>query len=411
MELDVVRTLSAAGLVSLLLFSACSGVVHESPATGGTTGDGATGGTAGEGGLGTSPSTPAEGGNAGAAPGCDGGLRVLRTIDAGYVVAWPEQRRVAFMTHTSTIEVDDASAVAEGGPLTRLAVLSSASFGLSSDWTLRGLLAYGDALLVTASTGQQTRIFIWDFRTGAAELNLALPAHAEPISIADPEAGLAFVADRRIYRALETAGNWLVGPPIGTSEQWRTPLAFADGELFVGLAESDRLYEGGEPGSAGEGGAASLSGGWSAKLERWNSASELVASYPTVGNPRVARPANGGWLVGESNSFWGSYQAALEWLPPSKEELRTLSQVPVISGGDSEDGAFGVAISDDRVFVANCESGLLSGAWANTAVTLTAVWPAAEHSSALCDPRSIQTLGELLLIGADPVNLARLCDE
>jgi hypothetical protein len=236
---------------------------------------------------------------------------------------------------------------------------------------------------------------------------MPLPSHFNAIEVADPAAGLAFAADGRVYRAIENAGVWTVGAPIGTSTQDRTPLAFDGDDLLVGLQESDRFYDGGEAGSGGEAGTGS---GWTARVERWSSLGELVGSYPAVGNPRVATPVEGGWLIGETNSFWGSYDAALEWLTPTKDELRTLSSVPVTSSGDGEDGAFGVAVTGGRVLVANCESGLLHGTWQPSSIQLAPLWKS--HATVgLCDPWSVQALGELLVIGGQQLTFARLCDE
>jgi hypothetical protein len=414
MEFAPVGTLRAAAALVLAL-AACGGVAHDAPGTGAASGDnhvagagGVPGGNgAGAGGRRTTPNPPAMPGGAGGAGGeqasCDGGLQVLRAVSARAFVVWPEQQRVASRTPAGTIQIDDVSAVAEGGPFRSVAELSIETFGLTKDWNLSALLEYGDGLLVIATDGEQTKIFSWQEGTGAAELAVSAPPQSQ-LSVADPEAGLVFVAHGALYRVTEHAGTWVVGARIETTGQWRTPLAFDGDDLLVGLEESPRFYD--EGGSGGEAGAPSV---WSAELERWNSASELVASYPAVGNPRVAIPADGGWLIGETNSFWGSYEAALEWLNPAKDELRTLSHVPVHSSGDGEDGAFGVAVSGSRVFVANCESGLLSGRWQGNAVELSALGKKAEFDD--CDPTSVHAIGELLVLGGQQLTFARLCDE
>ncbi|MEI9940850.1 MAG: hypothetical protein WDO69_26845 [Pseudomonadota bacterium] len=397
-------------VVLALAVAACSGAARNAP------GPGASGESGGGGGRTTPSASSAGAGGAGGARSpsvetmlpnlCGSGLHVLRAIDAGRAVVWPEQQRVAFTTSTGTIEVDDTSALASSGRLARLAELSNETFNLTSDWSINWPIKYGDGLLLAASDGGNTKIFSWHVDTGSTELLVPLPARSEFISIADPEAGIAFVAGDLIYRAIEDGGVWLVGAPIGVSEQRRTPLAFDGDDLLVGLEESGRLYDGAEAGSGGEGGAA---GGWTAKLERWNSAGELIASYPAVGNPRVATPSRGGWLIGETNSFWGSYEAALEWLTSAKDELRTVSKVPVQSAGDGEDGAFGVAVDGDRVFVANCESGLLGGSWQGSSVLLAPLWAPPVKMNGACDPQSVQMLGNLLVIGGAQLTFARLC--
>jgi len=341
------------------------------------------------------------GGSGGTQPACEGGLRVLRTLSANQVVVWPEQQRVAFRTAAGTIQIHDVSAVAEGGEFQSVAELSHQTFGLTNGWNLGLPLKYGDGLLVTANDATQIRVFAWHAGTAATELGVSLPRGSE-LSVADPEGGLAFVTKGELYRAIERAETWEIGARIGASGQGRTALAFDGDDLLVGLEESQRDYQG-EAGAAGE------AGGWSARLERWSSANELVTSYPAVGNPRVATPADGGWLIGETNSFWGSYQAALEWLPPAKDALRTLTHVRVHSAGDSEDGAFGVAISGDRLFVANCESGLMSGKWPGNTVQLTPLGKEPEVS--FCDPRSVSAIGKLLVLTGQQLDFALLCGE
>jgi len=349
------------------------------------------------------------GGEAGADSRCESGFNVLDVADGftGNLVTWPEQQRIAFWTSSSTIRVVDVSAVAMGGPVASLAELSNESFGLTSDWRIQ-VVQYGDGLLVTASRLRQARVFSWHVGSGVNEIAVTLPPNSGPIQLADPIAGLVFVGDdQKIHRARERDGVWSLGAAIGVSTQFRSPLAFDGDDLLLGLRESNRSYDAGETGSGGEAGSA---GGVSAAVERWNANDELVASYRAVGNPRVAKRARGGFLIGETNSFWGSYRAALEWLAPGNDALQTLTHVPVRSAGDGEDGAFGVAVSGDRVFVANCESGLLSGLWEGSSASLSPLWTPHAAPIGECDPTSVQVLGELLLVAGEQLTFARWCE-
>src|SRR6478736_256710 len=347
-------------------------------------------------------------GSAGAEQSCDANFKILQAITgAADVVAWPELKRLAFTTRSGPLEVYDVSAVASGGALVELAEISNDTLGLSSEWVIQGPLMYGDGLVLSAINIDQTKIFAWHLQTGATELAIPLPSQTRLISAADSAVGLAFVAGGKIYRATESAGTWVVGEPIFTAGQQRVLLAFADDELLVGLQAPDRWYTQ-NTGTAGQIGAAV---GWNAAVERWNSAGNLLGSYPSLGTPRVALSARGGWLIGETNSFWGSMNAALEWLNPAKDELRNLSKVPVLSSGDGEDGAFGAAVKGSTVFVANCESGLRSGPWQGDNATLSPLWNPPDASFSRCDPKAVHVFDDLLVIVGGQLTFARVCDQ
>jgi hypothetical protein len=331
---------------------------------------------------------------------CEGGLRILQTIEQApmEVIALSDQR-LAWLTHRGSIQVYDASGLIAGDPLVLLAELTAETLGLAGDgeWSLGNLRKYGDGVRVSARRGALAKAFFWQLGTAAVELDV--PPDFTFASLADPVAGLVS-GSTLIDWAIERDGNWTLVPPFGDEEHHRTPLAFDGDDLLVGLQESN--------GSFGEAGAAGTAG-WTAAVERWNAHGELVASYPAVGDPRVATAVDGGWLIGETNSFWGSYNAALEWLAPGAQRLQNLTDVPVISADDSGDGTFGVAMNGRTVFLANCESGLLFGKWQGNVVKLTGSRKA--EDSWLCDPTSVHALGDLLVIGGRRLEFAMLCDD
>jgi hypothetical protein len=396
-----------AGVAAASLFVACGGNVDRKlvPVPTGGPGIDGSGGTASSGGASPNQSggrSPASGdaGAGGSAWVCEGGLRVLQTITPAPrdVVALPGQR-VAWVQE-GAIRIYDVSAVAPGGSLELVVELTRESLELASGWRIDELHEYGAGLLVVAKNeDRQSRFFSWMLGPAAIEMELPLSGRVE---VADPVSGMVFGREQ-IQWTIESEGSWM--PPISFGEQgkYRTPLAFDGDDLLVGLEESLRDY-----GSAGSGGEAGSSG-WSAAVERWNAKGERIATYPAVGNPRVAIAARDGWLIGETNSFWGSYQAALEWLEPSARALQTLTAVPVNSSGDGEDGTFGLASRGPLVFLANCESGLLHGKWQGNAVELSRLgsWP----RSGDCDPTEVHALGDLLVIRGSQLTFAELCDE
>jgi hypothetical protein len=153
-----------------------------------------------------------------------------------------------------------------------------------------------------------------------------------------------------------------------------------------------------------------------ARLEVCDLEGNVLKTHPLAGNPAVALATPDGWLIGETNSFWGSYQAALELLGESRE-LRRMSDVPVNSSGDGEDGAFDLAFLGDRLLVAGCESGVLAAPWpaapwSAPELKLTPVrGPWSAYGTGVCSPRDIETAADVAAVGIEGKLLfLRACD-
>jgi hypothetical protein len=383
----------------ILAISACElDSIDDVP--GGSGAGGAAGSAASAPSAGAAVDLAGSGGVGAADSGCQAGLHTLRSVRAanGAVVVWSEQRRIAVSEGYAAIGIFDVR-VADG-ELTPVVELPPSAFGLPSDWDLQPPLRFGGGLIVTATHALEARFFSWSVTAGVMEIEL--PLTRARVALADPSAGLAVLAGNRVYRAHQNDGAWTVGNAIGEADQRRAPLAFEGSELLVGLGESDRLDDSGAGGEAG-------SGGWSARVERWNEEGQRTASYPAVGDPSVALPVDGGWLIGETNSYWGSHRAALEWLAPGAAALQTLTPVPVRSEGDGTDGAYGLVLDGRTVFVANCESGLLRGDWQGSSIDLSALGPVPR--AAVCDPTSVALLDDLLIIGGEEqASVVRVCN-
>lgn len=290
-------------------------------------------------------------------------MRTYETLIPGSyeVIVLPDEH-LAWRTRSGTIALRDASLVAKGGSLIAVAELTADKLGLTG-----GLISevhqYGDGLIAVLRDSSLTKFVSWQLDGSMTELTVPQSLASLDIAVADPKAGIAFV-DRN-YRILIWSGagnNSLISAPIGADEQRRRPLAFDGPDLLVRLEESR--------GDFGSGGEAGMYSGWSARLERWNAQGERIASYEAVGNPNVATPVEGGWLIGETNSFFGTYQAALEWLAPGAQQLQVLTSVPVHSFNDGVDGTFGVVVNGREVFLTNGGAGLLSGEWHGNSVEL-----------------------------------------
>jgi hypothetical protein len=190
--------------------------------------------------------------------------------------------------------------------------------------------------------------------------------------------------------------------------RWLTPLAFDGDELLVGIQEVQRGLQG-EGGGGGEGGEGGAGGSSAALLERWSLTGTRLASYETLGDPSVAIRARDGWLIGETNSFWGSYRAAVEWLSP-EGSLEQLAEVPVQSSGDGTDGAYDLALRDQDLLVANCESGLLRGQWGDAAVELSEVPGPWSSDFATCSPSQVEIVDDVLITAGSALEFSRFCE-
>lgn len=380
-HLFVVRTIAALGLG----YVACGGVPAREPSDAASGGSdfggmhamgGAAGGAAPHGGAGGRRPLPeppitdiagwgGDGGTGGAKPNCEGGLivRTYETLSPGsYEVIVLPDKHVAWLTRSGTIALRDASLVAKGGSLIAAAELTADTLGLTGG-RISAVEQYGDGLIAVLQNGSLIKFVAWQLDGTVTELMVPQSLASLDIAVADPKAGIAFV-DRN-YRIFIWSGaedNSTISEPIGAPAQARRPLAFDGPDLLVRLEESR--------GDFGSGGEAGMYSGWSARLERWNAQGQRIASYEAVGNPNVATPVEGGWLIGETNSFFGTYQAALEWLAPGAQQLQVLTSVPVHSFNDGVDGTFGVVVNGRDVFLTNGGAGLLYGKWQGNSVQL-----------------------------------------
>ena len=137
---------------------------------------------------------------------------------------------------------------------------------------------------------------------------------------------------------------------------------------------------------------------------------ELLRAHVAVGNPGSPAHVDGGWLFPETNSYWGSHQAGLEWLDPSSGTLRTLTEVPVRSSVDGMDGAYAVATLGETVYVANCESGLLGASWSTESLTLGEIGDFAPGAIGSCSAQDVVGAGSILMLTtASELVFARPC--
>jgi hypothetical protein len=368
-------------------------------------------------------------GPGGASP-CNDGLQPLQVIADGdlelpsgsaiAVLGWPDTNRVAVSMGRAIALFDIADA--SDGSVRLVELLTAEDAGLSEMTSLGDLHQDGDGLIVFAQDESEGMVFLsWQPDVGFVTLT-SVPEELLFLTgqIADPEHGIVVAARETLHRAQRVGDDWswsLLGSVTGRR---LVPLAFDGDELLIGIEEIPRFLQG-EGGAGGAGGAPDAGAGGmngdighrspGAYIERWSLQGERLASYETVGDPAVAIPARGGWLIGETNSFWGSYRAAVEWLD-SSGTLTSLTPVAVRSSTDGIDGAHDVALNGEDLFVANCESGLKQARWGQgeTSVELSDVLGPWTPESADCNPRHIEVVGDVFVLAGDRLHFARNCE-
>lgn len=406
---------------------------------GGASTGGGNGGFAGEeeiagetsGGAGT-PSggvgaSSAQGGGGGASGGTGGGgcegpyqvLKVLEGVFSNYwdhtssrnLVGWPALHRVA----VNTSEGVQVYAVEADG-VTLLETITPADLGVSGE--ISEIVAYGEEFVALVREEDHDEIVSWHGEQGPERL----PAFQVPEQsrashlVADASSGTIALSLGAALIVASHSGDddtWLWSDLI-VDERPLTPLMVVDNMILVGVEEALSNGSGEKE--------------WIPARVEWRSKNGAVLeSFETQGNPSTALYVGedvGGafdeglsFLIGETNSFWGSYQAALE-LYGEAGTLSSLAKVPVQSGGDGTDGAFDLAIVGDRLFVANCESGLLTGAWPDDPWApstpqiglrpLLGPWQP-DLILGVCSPTAIEAIDDVIVVGGENVVFARLC--
>jgi hypothetical protein len=330
----------------------------------------------------------------------------------GAMVAFVEEQRVA-VNLVDSIGIFDVASSSVTGSVHLVEQLTPQDAGLGDAAAFVDLFRDGAGLLIYARRGEaaENDVFLsWQPDQGFEELTRSPEgAGFQSGQLADAEHGIVVGLGRSLYRAQRVGDDWSWEGLGVVQERSIRPLAFDGDDLLVGIREESRFEEGagGAGGSGGEGGQASSG---AARVERWNLAGEVLQSYEVLGDPSAAVPARGGWLIAQTNSFWGSYRAAVDWLNPEGELVR-LSEVPVQSSGDGTDGAYDVATHGDQLLVANCESGLRRGAWAtDEAVELTDVPGPWSPGDSTCHPSELEVVGDVLVIGGERLDFVRLCE-
>lgn len=354
-------------------------------------------------GVGGSTTATNGGGTGGTAPACSEAVKPLVAIEqrGGRVVTWPDSPLIA-VSSPRAIDIYD-STLPDEEVSSAVIQLNAESLGLSDDDELTAVEAYGSGLAVAIGRPVLSVIEFVDLE--GTELRPPVTVDDTVYRFRVTSERIAVSRNGGVYVGRFDQDDWVWAGPIRYEDRYAFPLAFDGDSLFVSVSEG---Y--GSAGAGGAGGADPGSHFSSARLERANDAAEVLESFETVGNPERLVRVDDGWLVTESNSYWGSYEAALEWLPSERGELATLTQVPVISAGDGADGAMDAAVYGDRLYVANCESGLLSGLWSRQTLELEPVTahPAAE--SGRCDPQWLGIATDLLVTTGRSLFMARLCE-
>jgi len=387
--------------------------------------------------AGSAEASAGDAGNAGSAgqggeAACVEGLRVVKVIEdsTDSIISWPAVHRVAVRTFGQGILIYE---LGDDGEVTLVETLGPDELGLGADGAIYSLTRYGEGFLVQGSTNAEPRVHrIVNWQPDAELETVPYPDPGPPaarlsITAADPEIGIAAASSEGVRVATFASDTWTWSEPFATGSRRSSPLALASDRVLVGVEEVDRLAvddPGNEGGAAAGGAAAGGAGGGGgegggadvptnsphARVEWWNLQGERLETHEAVGNPQVAVKVAEGWLIGETNSFWGSYQAGIELLP-NTGALHKLTDVRVTSAGDGTDGAFDLALLGQRLFVANCESGLRVGDWSTSSLTLSSLpgpWQDGELGD--CSPIQVETLDDFAVIGGQNVVFARACE-
>jgi hypothetical protein len=366
---------------------------------------------AGSGGEGNRSGSGGGGAGAGGETVCHSGFEVLAVQDGDVaeedpwqIISWPEQHRFGVLGSDGLGIYE----VESGGRVKLLEQLKPEDFGPGYE-LMSSVAAYGSGVVaVVGSTLEQSSTLVLRTKDGAVEELLSEPESYMRLGAAAEGVGIAVSAgtgERAVYLARQQTGQWSWSDPIAEQSRYLSALGIADGALLVGVDEELRLKSGdGAGGAGGEGGAGgSDAGSPNARIELWDLAGKRLQSAELFGNPSVAISTEGGWLIGETNSFWGSYNAAIELVDESGEVDR-LTEVDVISAGDGEDGARDLAVLGDRLLVAHCESGLKTAKWPWAApgelVKVPGPWHQ-EDDTGVCAVKQIEVVDDVVALGGD----------
>jgi hypothetical protein len=402
---------------------------------GGSAGGGAAGaGAGGTGENGGMAGTGAAGAAGGGASGCDPqSYEVLKEEDqtVARVIVWPDQDRVGILGATGEgVDVYEL----DGDGVTAVEALGPEDLDLPETGNILDVAASGNGFwaLVDAEPGGdvELQMVLWQRSTGI-ETILPMPEPGNAHTLVASDDRVAVSLGGSVFVARREADTWAWDDPIHEPGRTLAPLAVQENVVFVGVRKLTRLdddpdlYAWGGAGGAGgsHAGGQGGSGGAepssrSARVDVYVNG-QLLERHETLGNPARAIPLDvgegGGYLITETNSFWGSYDAALE-LYGESGTLQRLTEVPVQSAGDGEDGAFDAALFGERLFVANCESGLLTGLWpeaanGNPGDGVTLVPFEGPWSDRWCSPIEVEVLDGVLVVGGDNLVFARLCTE
>lgn len=407
----------------------------------GGAGSGGSGGKqpiAGQAGSAQAGASAGQGGNAGQGgeAACVEGLQVVKVVDesTGNIISWPGEHRIGVHVFGQGISIFE---LGDDGNVTLIETLDPEELGLTAEGSISSLTRYGKGFLVEGATGAEPadmRIVIWQ-----PDAELETVPYPEPpgswldITAADPEIGIAGASREGVRLATFASDTWTWSAPFEAGSRRSRPLALESDRVLLGIEEADRFSvdPGGNAGGAAAGGAGGAAAGGAggvgsvggeggaaevptdspnARVEWWNLQGQRLETHEAFGNPQVAVKVSEGWLIGETNSFWGSYQAAIELLP-NTGALQKLTKVRVTSAGDGTDGAYDLALLGQRLLVANCESGLRVGDWSTKSLTLSDM-PGPWHDSQIgeCSPRQIETVGDFAVIGGENLVFARACE-
>ncbi|MGC4089947.1 MAG: hypothetical protein QM756_19080 [Polyangiaceae bacterium] len=326
---------------------------------------------------------------------CNAGLQVVATEAAlsATITSVPGQDAVlARVSGTGSdweyVLYSKLSSLAAGGhPQSRR--FTAKSLGLTSlAWAPMEVL--GNDLVLATESG--VAIAPLD---GSAPATLLKSPLSSNLNLAVGEAFIAVSSTDKFAIATRSGGGW----------QWTAALPFPDGlsGSLLGSLGNELLIANPEQSVVGEATKTFIPG----ELIRMSLAGDVIARYPTRGNVVSVMHKGSGLLVSETNSFWGSYRAGLEWLDPAADALVKLTDVPVISSTDGNDGAFASVVIDagaagEMVYVANGESGLRRGQWSTQTLSLETVAGPWDGSSSFRMIGSVASAGNVLVVpGAD----------